>query len=99
MTVHTEATTPQQTRLSLLSPLDVVEALEQTAGASLRDTGGIPEPLQARLTALNYRAGRITDEALQLAEELWERGVRDMEGVGFEGDSCTVEPALLVKST
>ena len=96
--MNTVAKTPEQTRISLLAPLDLIEALEQTAEASLRDTGGIPDHLRARLSALNHLAGRVTDEALQLAEELWELGVRNMEGVGFEGDSSTVEPALLVNS-
>ena len=50
--MDTETTTPQQTHISFLAPLDLIEALEQTAEASLRDTGGIPDPLRARLTAL-----------------------------------------------
>ena len=94
--MHTEATTPQQTRLSFLAPLDLIEALEQTAEANLREAGGIPDHLRARLSALNHLAGRVTDEALQLAEELWERGARNTEGVGYAGDYCEIEPVLWI---
>ena len=94
--MHTEATTPQQTRISFLTPLDLSDALEQVAERGLRDTGGLTEHEHAELLALDRLAGEFTGRALRFAEGLWERGVRDMEGVGFD-DSCTVEPALLVK--
>lgn len=83
--MSTLAAPRRQRKVSVMTPFEIVEALE-TVAAELYGPDDIPESIKAGLLRLDHMAGTVTDAASVLAGELARQGseaVGRVEGGDF----------------